>query len=60
MKKPKRFRVDIPIEERHKQLLEMSDAEIDYSDIPEIDPAILLKAAAEKKSKRLSEQSSIR
>jgi len=56
MKKPKRFRADMPIKERHKQLLDMSDDEIDYSDIPEIDPAILLKAAAEKKAKRLSEE----
>ena len=32
-----RFPPDIPLEEREKKLLEMSDNDIDLSDIPELD-----------------------
>lgn len=36
MKKEK-FSPDMPLEEREKKLLEMSDEDIDFSDIPELD-----------------------
>lgn len=36
MKKEK-FSTDMPKEEREKKLLEMSDEDIDFSDIPELD-----------------------
>lgn len=32
-----RFSLDMPLLEREKKLLEMSDEEIDFSDIPELD-----------------------
>ena len=32
-----RFSPDMPLEEREKNLLEMSDEDIDFSDIPELD-----------------------
>ena len=35
--KKERFSPDMPLEEREKQLLEMSDEDIDFSDIPELD-----------------------
>jgi hypothetical protein len=35
--KNNRFSVEMPIQERHKKLLEMSDEEIDYSDVLPID-----------------------
>ncbi|MFK0734867.1 MAG: hypothetical protein ACFKPT_13455 [Gloeotrichia echinulata GP01] len=37
MHKEKIFSADMPVEQRHKILLSMSDAEIDYSDIPPLD-----------------------
>lgn len=35
--KKERFSPDRPLEEREKKLLEMSDEDIDFSDIPELD-----------------------
>ncbi len=35
--KKERFSPDMPLEEREKKLLEMSDEDIDFSDIPELD-----------------------
>ncbi len=35
--KKERFSPDMPLEKREKKLLEMSDEDIDFSDIPELD-----------------------
>lgn len=39
-----RFSPDMPLEEREKQLLEMSDEDIDFSDISELDEGFFKKA----------------
>lgn len=45
MSNQNKFSNDMSIEERHKLLFEMSDDEIDYSDIPEIDDKVLARTA---------------
>lgn len=45
MKKQKpKFSLKTSLEEREKQLLEMADEEIDYSDIPPLDESLFDKA----------------
>ena len=50
--KPK-FSLKTSLEEREKQLLEMSDEEIDFSDCPEITPEMLAKGTVRRVSTTL-------
>jgi uncharacterized protein (DUF4415 family) len=55
----KKFSLDMSLEEREKQLLEMSDEDIDYSDIPPLDEEFFKNAKLVKRKPR-TEQISIR
>lgn len=55
----KKFSPDMSLEEREKKLLEMSDEDIDYSDIPPLDDEFFKNAKVVKRTPR-TEQISIR
>lgn len=59
MSKKTKFSPDMPLEERQKKFLEMSDEDIDYSDIPPLDDEFFKSAKLVKRSPR-TEQISIR
>ena len=46
------FSPDMSLEEREKELVEMSDENIDFSDIPELDEAFLKNAKLVKKQSK--------
>jgi uncharacterized protein (DUF4415 family) len=46
------FNLDMSLEERERKLIEMSDKDIDFSDIPELDEAFLQNAKLVKRQPR--------
>jgi uncharacterized protein (DUF4415 family) len=59
MAKKTKFSSDMPLEERQKKFIEMSDEDIDYSDIPPLDEEWFKNAKLVKRGPR-TEQISIR
>lgn len=59
MSNKKRFSLDMSLEEREKKLLEMTDEDIDYSDIPPLDEEFFKNAKLVNRKPR-TEQISIR
>ena len=59
MSNKKRFSPDMSLEEREKKLLEMTDEDIDYSDIPPLDKEFFKNAKLVNRKSR-TEQISIR